>query len=101
MVRVLNELADLCRVDNPDYFELCRNSEDVINKLTIDYAAEHGLQTYFEDTYKKSLNETTIEDCLKSNIAVRIFLAFARPTLPPVTSTINSPSDFALMSSMS
>ena len=66
MVRVLNELADLCRVDNPDYFELCRNSEDVINKLTIDYAADHGLQTYFEDTYKKSLNETTIEDCLNA-----------------------------------
>ena len=64
MFRVLNELAELCRVDDPELFEYCKDSEDVIDKCIVDFAAERGLQTYFEDTYKKSLEKTTIEDCL-------------------------------------
>ena len=66
MQRVLNELAELCKVDDPELFEYCRDSGDVIDKCIVDFAAERGLQTYFEDTYKKSLNETTIEDCLNA-----------------------------------
>ena len=66
MLRVLKELAELCKADDPELFEYCHSSEDVNDKVLIDFAAERGLQTYFEDTYKKSIGETTIEDCLNA-----------------------------------
>lgn len=66
MVRVLGELIDLCKADDPEHFELGTTDESVMERSLCDYAAEHGLQTYFEGTYKKSLVETTLEDCLNA-----------------------------------
>ena len=66
MVRVLGELIDLCKVDDPEHFQFDRDDESVMETSLCDYAAEHGLQTYFEGTYKKSLAETTLEDCLNA-----------------------------------
>ena len=66
MVRILRELAELCKADDPELFELCHSAEDVNDKVLVDFAAERGLQTYIGNTYEKSLSETTIEDCLNA-----------------------------------
>lgn len=66
MVRVLGELIDLCKADDPEHFNLGTTDESVLERSLYDYAAEHGLQTYFEDTYRKSIEETSLEDCLNA-----------------------------------
>ena len=66
MLRVLKELAELCKADDPELFEYCHSAEDVNDKVLVDFAAERGLQTYIGNTYTKLLCETTIEDCINA-----------------------------------
>lgn len=64
MLRVLKELAELCKADDPELFEFCHSAEDVVDKVLIDFAAERGLQTYIGNTYMKLLCDTSLEDCI-------------------------------------
>ena len=64
MLRVLKELAELCKADDPELFEYCHSAEDVTNKVLIDFAAERGLQTYIGNTYMHMLCDTSLENCI-------------------------------------
>lgn len=64
MFRVLKELAELCKADDPELFEFCHSAEDVVDKVLVDFAAERGLQTYIGNTYMKLLCDTSLEDCI-------------------------------------
>ena len=66
MKRVLKELVDLCIQEEPEYFKGCKTEESIMECFVYAFAASNRIQSYHNDTFMKSLDSLTLDDCISS-----------------------------------